>query len=105
VLAQSAVGAWRVTITKSIMKIGAASGAHLMAEAIDMAVTHWGALDDVIHAASVPGGGEVVTCAADATDATALRQTDQEVRAIIAPRADGLGIFCPAIGRSTLPRL
>jgi hypothetical protein len=105
VLAQSAVGDWRVTIAKATMEIWAASGAHLMAEATDMAVTHWGALDGVIHVASIPGGGEVMTCAAAATDATALRQTDQEVRAIIAPRADGLAIFCPAIGRSTLPRL
>jgi hypothetical protein len=79
-------------IIKSILEIGAASGAHPVAEAIDMAVTRCGALDGVIHAASIPGGGEVMTWAADVTDATALRQTDQEVRSIIAPKADGLAI-------------
>jgi phthiocerol/phenolphthiocerol synthesis type-I polyketide synthase E len=58
-----------------------------MAPAIERAVSQWGALDGVIHAAGIPGEGVV-----------ALRETDQEARAIVAPKADGLAVLVRLLG-------
>ena len=44
--------------------------------------TDWGALDGVIHAAGVPGNGRI-----------AVRQEDQEVRDVLAPKVDGLAVL------------
>ncbi len=101
-LARSAADDWRIAVIRSIREIEAAGGevitwaadatdAHAMAEAIDMAVSRWGALDGVIHAAGIPGDGAI-----------ALRQTDEEARRIIAPKADGLAVLVSLLGDKPL---
>jgi len=101
-LARSTAEEWPVPVIKSIREIEAAGGevvtwaadatdANAMAEAIKTAVSRWGALDGVIHAAGVPGDGVI-----------ALRQTDQEIRSIIAPKADGLRVLIDLLGDQPL---
>ena len=53
-----------------------------MSAAITAARIRWGALDGVIHAAGVPGNGRI-----------AVRQEDQEVRDVLAPKVDGLAVL------------
>ena len=101
-LARSTAEQWPVPVIRSIGEIEAAGGevvtwaadatdANAMAEAIKAAVSRWGALDGVIHAAGVPGDGVI-----------ALRQTDQEIRSIIAPKADGLAVLIDLLGDQPL---
>ncbi len=53
--------------------------------------SRWGGLDGVIHAAGIPGDGAI-----------SLRQTDQEARSIIAPKAEGLAVLVDLLGDKPL---
>jgi phthiocerol/phenolphthiocerol synthesis type-I polyketide synthase E len=101
-LARTTAEEWPVPVIRSIREIEAAGGevvtwaadatdASAMAEAIKTAVSRWGALDGVIHAAGIPGDGVI-----------ALRQTDQEIRSIIAPKVDGLAVLIDLLGDQPL---
>jgi phthiocerol/phenolphthiocerol synthesis type-I polyketide synthase E len=58
-----------------------------MATAIGKARECWGGLDGVIHAAGVPGNGRI-----------AVLQDEQEIRSVLAPKIDGLGVLVRLLG-------
>lgn len=92
----------KLAIIKSIRKIeagggevitAAANSADLVAmkAAIDEARSRWGDLDGVIHAAGIAGDGNI-----------AVRQDDQEVRAVLSPKIDGLDVLVQLLGDTPL---
>lgn len=62
-----------------------------MKEAIDEACSRWGGLDGVIHAAGIPGDRKI-----------AVRQNDQELRAVLSPKVDGLAVLVQLLGDAPL---
>ena len=62
-----------------------------MAAALDTAQRRWGAVDAVIHAAGVPGGGHL----------TALKASD-EVDRVMAPKLGGLDVLSELLGQQPL---
>lgn len=62
-----------------------------MAMAIGKARECWGDLDGVIHAAGVPGNGRL-----------AILQDEQEIRSVLAPKIDGLGVLVRLLGDQAL---
>ena len=91
-----------LAIIKSIRKIEAAGGEVItaaadsadlvaMKAAIDEARSRWGDLDGVIHAAGIAGNGNI-----------AVRQDDQEVRAVLSPKIDGLDVLVQLLGDTPL---
>ena len=93
ILAGEDADAQSVALIRSIREIEAAGGEVMtaaadaadhaaMSAAITAARIRWGALDGVIHAAGVPGNGRI-----------AVRQEDQEVRDVLAPKVDGLAVL------------
>jgi acyl transferase domain-containing protein len=62
-----------------------------MAAAIGTARACWGGIDGVIHAAGVPGSGRI-----------AVRQDEQDIRSVLAPKVDGLDVLVRLLGDSQL---
>jgi acyl transferase domain-containing protein len=62
-----------------------------MEAAIDKARECWGEFDGVIHAAGVPGNGQL-----------AVLQDRQEIRSVLAPKADGLRVLVRLLGNVQL---
>lgn len=101
-LRQPAADERSVAIIKSIRDIEAAGGEVIaaaadaadlasMTAAIDEARSRWGGLNGVIHAAGVPGAGAI-----------AIRQDDEEVRAVLSPKVDGLAVLARLLGETPL---
>jgi NAD(P)-dependent dehydrogenase (short-subunit alcohol dehydrogenase family) len=62
-----------------------------MRRALEEARARWGRVDGVIHAAGVSGN-----------DRVALRKTDAEVRAVLAPKVEGLAVLVRLLGAAAL---
>jgi phthiocerol/phenolphthiocerol synthesis type-I polyketide synthase E len=91
-----------VAIIHAIRDIEAAGGKVMtaVADAADLAAMEtaictvrecWGGLDGVIHAAGVAGNGRI-----------AVLQDEQEIRSVLAPKIDGLGVLVGLLGESEL---
>jgi phthiocerol/phenolphthiocerol synthesis type-I polyketide synthase E len=89
-------------IVKAIRKIEAAGGEVIaavadaadsaaMARAIDTARRRWGGIDGIIHAAGIVGSGHV-----------AVRQDADEIRSVLAPKADGFSVLVDLLGEVPL---
>ena len=101
-LASQAADQERVRIITAIRDIEAMGGTVMtavadaadfaaMQAAVDKSRERWGALDGVIHAAGVPGNGRL-----------AILQDDQEIRSVLAPKVDGLGVLARLLGDAEL---
>jgi acyl transferase domain-containing protein len=62
-----------------------------MTRAIDRVRQRWGGIDGVIHAAGLPGSGHI-----------AVRQDADDIRAVLAPKLDGLAVLVDLLGAARL---
>jgi acyl transferase domain-containing protein len=74
-----------------IAVVADAADERAMANAIESARAKWGSLNGVVHAAGIPGNGRV-----------AFLKTGNDVRAVMAPKVDGLRVLVHLLGDSPL---
>ena len=101
-LAEPAADEKTVAIVKTVRDIEATGGVVMtaVADVADLAAMGaaigkvrecWGGLDGVIHAAGVPGNGRI-----------AVLQDEPEIRSVLAPKIDGLGVLVQLLGDTQL---
>jgi phthiocerol/phenolphthiocerol synthesis type-I polyketide synthase E len=68
-----------------------AADEHAMVNAVESARAKWGSLNGVVHAAGIPGNGRL-----------AFLKNGDDVRAVMAPKVDGLKVLIRLLGNSSL---